>query len=43
MVRDQPGQKVSDIPISTNNQGVAIHACDPSYAQVMGRRTVVQG
>jgi hypothetical protein len=41
MVRGQPEQKVSKIPISPNKPGVVVCACHPSYAGV-NRRIAVQ-
>jgi hypothetical protein len=39
----QPGQKVSEIPISTNKLVMEVHACHSSYTGGMGRRIKVQG
>jgi hypothetical protein len=40
-VKANPGQKVSDTPISTNKLGVVACTCDPSYAGGVGKRIVV--
>jgi hypothetical protein len=41
VVRGQPGQKVTELLISTNKLGVVAHACDPSYVGGVGKRMVV--
>jgi hypothetical protein len=42
MAEEQPGQKnVSKAPISTNKPGMLVHACNPTYVKVIGRRTKV--
>jgi hypothetical protein len=38
-VQGQLGQKVSELPISTNKLGVVAHACDPTYEAGRGSST----
>jgi hypothetical protein len=40
MVRDNPGQKGSEIPISTHNLGVIACTCHLRYMGGIGRRIV---
>jgi hypothetical protein len=43
IVCGQSGQKVSEIPISTNKPCVVAHFCNLSYAGSISRRILVQG
>jgi hypothetical protein len=40
-VQSQPKQKVIEVPISTNQLCVMVHACHPSYEGGGGRRIAV--
>jgi hypothetical protein len=42
-VRNQPEQKVSEIPISTNKVGMEAQVSNARYMGSMGRRIVVTG
>jgi hypothetical protein len=42
VVQGLPGQKVSKIPISTNNLGMFAHACQPSYMGGINRKITDQ-
>jgi hypothetical protein len=37
----QPGQKVSEIPVSANKLGIGGHTYNPSYLGGIGRRSLV--